>query len=410
MLHEVEVGSQSLASYASLVDQALIDEILELAKGLKGCRLLHLSATSYGGGVAELLRSEVPLQRDLGLHADWKVIHADEKFFSVTKAFHNALQGAEYTLTEEAKETYLTYNTRNAQQLEEAYDCIIVHDPQPAAIPALRGKDGSKWVWRCHIDTSYPNPQVWAFLKPFIAFYDGVIFTMGQFVPSDIGVREVALIAPAIDPLAPKNMDIPLEMCRRIINSIGVDVDRPLITQVSRFDPWKDPCGVVDAYRIAKKEFPDLQLAMVGSMALDDPESWRIYSMIREYVQDDKDAHVFTNFIGVGNVEVNAFQRLSQVGVQKSIREGFGLVVSETLWKGTPMVAGRAGGIPIQLEDGVSGYLIDNVEQCADRIIDLLKDRDLARKMGERGREKVRREFLMPRLVRDKLAFLRSLH
>lgn len=409
MLQTVDVGVESLNNYRSLVTEEKVEEIRKLAHELNGARILHLNATPYGGGVSELLRSVIPLLRDLGLHVDWKIIFGDEKFFSVTKSFHNALQGAKFTLNDELIEVYLSYNSRNAQLLEEQYDYIVVHDPQPLALLHFKGSGNSKWVWRCHIDTSEPNREVWNFLKPFAEEYDAAIFTMDKFVPPDFQLARISIIPPAIDPLSPKNMSIPASLCRRVISWVGVDLRKPLLTQVSRFDPWKDPLGVIDVYRMVKEDIPDLQLALVGSMALDDPEAWHIYSSISEYAKRDSDAYVFTNLTGVGNIEVNAFQQLSRVVIQKSIREGFGLIVSETLWKATPVVAGRTGGIPLQLEDGVSGFLCESNEDFAHKISYLFRSEEEAKIMGQRGKERVRDEFLIPRLVADELRCLCSL-
>lgn len=408
MLQQVDVGRESLDNYKELVAEEQLEEIRQMGRELHGSRILHLNATPYGGGVSELLRSQLPLMRDLGLHADWKVIFGDEKFFSVTKSFHNALQGGEFTLNEEIKEVYLSYNIRNAQLLEEEYDYIVVHDPQPLALLHMKGKGNAKWVWRCHIDTSEPHREVWDFLKPFAQEYDAAVFTMKNFVPPDLQLTRISIIPPAIDPLSPKNMPISMNTCRRVISWVGVDLRRPLLTQVSRFDPWKDPEGVIDVYRMVKEDIPNLQLALVGSMALDDPEAWQIYSRITEYDKGDPDAYVFTNLTGVGNIEVNAFQQLSQVVIQKSIREGFGLVVSETLWKSTPVVAGNTGGIPLQLVDGEGGFLCTSNEDYARKISYLFRNKKEARVMGERGKEKVKEKFLITRLLADELRCLCS--
>ncbi len=403
MLERIDVGRQSVSIYEASVGPELIAELRGLAAHLRGVRVLHLNATPYGGGVSELLRSEIPILRDLGLMADWQVITGDESFFRVTKAIHNGLQGAKRELTPTEQEVYLAHSMRSAQFLEDDYDIIFVHDPQPLGLRHFRGPGRAKWVWRCHIDTSEPNPQVWAFLRPYVADYDAAVFTLGAFVPPDFPIDRVEIIPPAIDPESPKNIQLDLGLARRILEWIGVDLGRPLITQVSRFDPWKDPLGVIAAYRLASEEIPDLQLALVGSMALDDPEGWEIYRQVRQTASGDPGIHIFTNLTGVSNVEVNAFQRLSQVVLQKSIREGFGLVVSESLWKGTPVVAGRAGGIPLQVQDGVSGFLVTTVEECAERIVWLLRHPEEARAFGARGREHVRRHFLLPRLIADEL-------
>jgi trehalose synthase len=267
----------------------------------------------------------------------------------------------------------------------------------------MHGKEGAKWIWRCHIDTADPNPRVWGFLRPYLEGYDAAVFTLGGFAPPDVPVERVEIIPPAIDPESPKNMELGEKTARRVLQWIGVDLNRPLITQVSRFDPWKDPLGVIAAYRLVKEEAPDLQLALVGSMALDDPEGWEVYREIQEAAKSDPHIHLFTNLTGVGNVEVNAFQRLSEVVIQKSIREGFGLVVSEALWKDTPVVAGRAGGIPLQLQDGTGGFLVDSVEECASKTLQLLKNPDEGRRLAERGRELVRERFLLTRLIADEL-------
>ncbi len=409
MLQVVDVGAQSIDGYAHVVGEETIAELRRLAKGLKGARIVHINATPYGGGVSELLRSIVPLLVDLGLDVEWQVIQGDDLFFGITKALHNSLQGADVPLSERAREIYLTYSARNAMLLDRHYSHIVVHDLQPAALLSLRGRDSAKWVWRCHIDTSQPNPEAWAFLREFVDQYDAAVFTMQEFVPPDLRVPQVAIIAPAIDPLSPKNLPLPVDLARRILDWTGVDVDRPLVTQVSRFDPWKDPLGVIEAFRIVRRQVPELQLALVGSMALDDPEGWGIYNKIREVTRHDPSIHTYTNLTGVGNIEVNAFQRLSRVVVQKSLREGFGLVVSESLWKGTPVVAGRVGGIPYQMPPGIGGFLVETVEETADRILYLLNHPHEAAELGARGQQRVAELFLITRLIKQELELLLAL-
>ena len=409
MLHRVDVGTQSIAAYASSTSAELVEELRALAAPLRGARVLHLNATPYGGGVAEILRSEVPLLRDLGLVAEWQLITGDEAFFSVTKAIHNRLQGANRNLSPVERETYLANATRNAHLLDGTYDIIVVHDPQPLAIRQFHGGGNACWIWRCHIDTSQPHQSTWEFLQPFLQGYDAAVFTTPDFVPRGLPVERVDIIAPAIDPESPKCIQLERDLARRVVQWIGVELDRPLVTQVSRFDPWKDPLGVIAAYRLVKRELPQIQLALVGSMALDDPEGWAMYRDIQQNSEDDSSIHVFTNLTGVGNIEVNAFQRLSNVVIQKSLREGFGLVVSEALWKGTPVVAGRAGGIPLQLQDGVGGFLVDSVDACAERILWLLHHSEEARAIGAAGHERVRDHFLLTRLLADDLRLYGSL-
>lgn len=406
MLESVDVGTRTLDSYRGVAPDHLVDELEKAAEGLRGARVLHVNATPYGGGVSELLRSVVPILNALGLVADWRIIRGDERFFHVTKAMHNGLQGAPLELSEAQRGTYLEISRENAQAFTEQYDFVFMHDPQPAAILASRGKGRARWIWRCHIDTSEPNAQIWAFLRPFLGEYDAAIFTMKQFAPPDVPTGRIAIIPPAIDPVSPKNLSLPASTARQVLEWLGVRTDRPLITQISRFDPWKDPQGVIRVYRRVREAVPDAQLVLAGSLALDDPEGWKIYRGILEEVGGDPSIHVFTNLIGVGNIEVNAFQRLSDVVVQKSIREGFGLVVSETLWKGTPVVAEQAGGIPLQMADGVGGLLVDGEEACAAAVRDLLADRSRARALGEAGRDRVREHFLIPRLVLNHLELM----
>jgi trehalose synthase len=408
-LQTVEVGERSLSSYLNVVPIHILEALDREAEKLRGARILQLNATPYGGGVSELLRSGVPLLADLGLDVEWQVITGDEPFFRVTKAIHNGLQGAPRTLTQAERDAYVATSARNAELLDDGYDFVVVHDPQPAAMLPLLGKGNARWVWRCHIETTAPNPDTWAFLRGFLCDYDAAVFTLRDFVPPDLPIDRVAVIPPAIDPLSPKNLPLARVTARQVLDWIGVRLDRPLVTQVSRFDPWKDPLGVIEAYRLARAEVPGLQLALVGSMALDDPEGWDLYRELQREAAADDAIKLFTNLTGVGNIEVNAFQRLSSVVLQKSIREGFGLVVSESLWKGTPVVAGRAGGIPLQMADGIGGVLVDSTEATAGALVDLLIDPKRAEALGRDGRERVHQHFLLPRLLLNELFLLNEL-
>lgn len=409
MLETVDVGERSIEAYRWIAPNPILDALLRQAEDLRGVRVLHINATPYGGGVSELLRSVVPLFNDLGLIADWKIISGDDAFFQVTKTMHNGLQGGPLGLDQEQQAIYRTNAEHNARLLEEEYDFIFIHDPQPAAILPLHGKGAARWIWRCHIDTSHPNPDLWNFLRVYLPEYDAAVFTMPEFVPPDLPIARVEIIPPAIDPLSPKNLPLAENTAQQVLEWIGVRLNRPLITQVSRFDPWKDPLGVIAAYRLVRQEIPNLQLALVGSMALDDPEGWEVYHRIRAESAADPLMHIFTNLTGVGNIEVNAFQQLSDVVVQKSLREGFGLVISEALWKDTPVVAGRAGGIPLQMADGVGGLLVDSVEECAAALLRLLQNPQHAQDLAERGRERVREHFLLPRLILNELSLIRDL-
>jgi trehalose synthase len=406
VLQPVALAAKSLADYTHIVGRPLVEEIRELAEQLRGRRVVHLSATAFGGGVSEILYTLVPLMRDIGLDAEWQVIYGREEFFNATKVMHNALQGNPQDLTEDQWATWSQYNEMNARELSRGWDVCVVHDPQPAAIYSLAPEKAAGWVWRCHIDVSTPNPGTMRRLLPFIERYPQSLFHVHDYVPNGMN-GAVNIVPPAIDPLTPKNMALSREDATYVCRQFGIDTDRPMICQVSRFDPWKDPLGVIDAYRIVKDERPDVQLALVGSMASDDPEGWDFYNTTLAHADGDPDIHILNNFNNVGAIEVNAFQSLAEVVIQKSTREGFGLTVSEALWKGRPFIGGNVGGIPLQVADCETGYLVDSVEQCAARIADVLRDPELARSLGLRGKEHVREHFLTPRYLRD---YLRIFH
>jgi len=410
MLQQVSVERKRLDDYAPVVGEEVIADLRNLAAPLRDARLLHINATAYGGGVAEMLQTLVPLMRDVGLDAEWQVIEGADEFFEVTKACHNGLQGMDLAFTEEMQETWRRYNERNARQLEGSYDLIVVHDPQPAGLLHYHGPEGGKhWAWRCHIDTSHPNPAYWGFFAPYINEYEAAIFTMDQYVGPGVESEHLAIITPTIDPLSPKNAPMEFERARGIVAGFGLDVERPIVTQVSRFDPWKDPLGVIDAYRIVKAQEPDAQLALVGSMASDDPEGWYYLDKTIRHAGEDFDIHILHNYHGVGGLEVGAFQTASDVVIQKSTREGFGLVVTEALWKGQPVIGGNVGGIPLQVLDGKTGFLVDSVEACAERAIELLRHPEEAERMGQAAREHVRRNFLTTRHLSDYLHLLSEL-
>jgi trehalose synthase len=402
VLQPVALAHKSLADYTHIVGRPLVEEIRELAEPLRGRRVVHLSATAFGGGVSEILYTLVPLMRDVGLEVEWQVIYGREEFFNATKIMHNALQGNPQDLTEDQWATWSQYNEMNARELSRGWDICVVHDPQPAALYSLVPEKAKGWVWRCHIDVSTPNPSTMERLLPYIESYPETLFHVEAYVPSGMN-GNVNIVPPAIDPLTPKNMALSIEDATFVCDQFGIDTSRPVICQVSRFDPWKDPLGVIDAYRIVKAQRPDVQLALVGSMASDDPEGWDFYNSTLAHADGDPDIHILNNFNNVGAIEVNAFQSLSEVVVQKSTREGFGLTVSEALWKGRPFIGGNVGGIPLQVRDGESGYLVDSVEQCAARTLEILDDPAHAKSLGLRGKEHVRANFLTPRYLRDYL-------
>lgn len=400
--------------YAAIVGRDLVDEVADLAQRLTGQRILHVNATAFGGGVVELLASAVPLTRALGLDVDWRVIAGSAPFFEVTKSMHNALQGQEVPWDAAIEATYRDQVRANASEWIDGYDIVVIHDPQPAAILELLsemrgGRPPGIWIWRCHIDLSTRFAPVWDFLRPYVEAHDAAVFTMPEFVPDDLEVGTVRLITPCIDPLAVKNVDLTREAGRAFLRAFGLDDRRPVLTQVSRFDPWKDPKGVIDAYRIVKQSHPGVQLLLAGSMASDDPEGVRLYDETSAYAGDDPDVHLLTNLDGVGAAEINAFQTGSEVVIQKSLREGFGLTVTEGMWKRRPLIGGDVGGIRIQIEDGVSGYLVDSAESCAARAVTLLDDPATADAMGEAGREHVRTTFTTPHLVSNWLQLMADL-
>ncbi|MDQ2758902.1 MAG: glycosyltransferase [Actinomycetota bacterium] len=408
MLQPVALPHKHLSDYTSIVGRALAEEIRELAQELKGKRILHVSATAFGGGVSEILYTLVPLMVDAGLECEWHVIYGREEFFNATKVMHNALQGDPRDLTEDQWQTWLHYNQINARQLADGWDVCIIHDPQPAALASLVPDKARNWIWRCHIDLSAPNQATLQRLAPYLEPYRAAVFHMPEYVPATVDGR-AHIVPPAIDPLAPKNMAFSSDDAVYICDQFGVDVDRPLLCQVSRFDPWKDPLGVIDAYRIVKRELPAVQLALVGSMATDDPEGWDYFNATVAHADGDPDIHIFSNLNNVGAIEVNAFQSHCDVVIQKSTREGFGLTVTEAIWKGRPFVGGAVGGIPLQVADGETGFLVSSAEECAARSLQILRDPELGRRLGRAGKEAVRKRFLMPRLLRDWLALFGEL-
>ena len=410
MLPIVNVGTKPLADYATISGRGLMAEIQRLAAPLEGKRVCHVSATAFGGGVAEINYTLVPLMNSAGLQTDWRIIKGQEEFFNVTKKIHNALQGNPQGLTEEEERVFQEYNASNADDFDPSeYDFVIIHDPQPVAMIDQFPDSDAAWIWRCHIDLSTPNEEVLNILVPSMAKYDAAIFHMPQYVPRAGDIPEAFIWPPAIDPLAPKNIALSAEDAAYIVDQFGIDVTRPLLTQVSRFDPWKDPLGVIDAFRMVRDRHPGLQLGLVGSMAHDDPEGWEYYNQTVEYAAGDPDIFILSNLNNIGSVEVNAFQVYSAAVLQKSIREGFGLTVTEGLWKARPTVAGNVGGIPAQIQDGETGWLVESVDDCAAACLEILENPGEARRRGLRGKEYVRANFLTPRLLRDWLALFNRL-
>jgi len=408
MLQPIAAGHKSLADYTHVAGKPLIAEIRELAAELEGLKVLHLSATAFGGGVSEILYTLVPLMNDVGIEAEWQVMLGREEFYNATKLLHNALQGNPQGLSDEEWEVFDRYNEMNARELTDGWDVVIIHDPQPAGILQHVREKGKTWIWRCHIDISTPNPAAIERLVPLVSAYEGAVFHRQEYVPAGMDGTPIHIVPPAIDPLSPKNMAFSPEDASYVCDQFGIDVDRPLMCQVSRFDPWKDPMGVIDAYRLVKKELPSVQLALIGSMATDDPEGWDFFNQTMAHADGDPDVHILNNLNSVGAIEVNAFQSQSDVVIQKSTREGFGLTVSEALWKARPFIGGDVGGIPLQVEDGETGYLVSSPQECAERSLTLLREPDLGKRLGRAGKEHVRKNFLTPRLLRDWLRIFKE--
>lgn len=396
---------RTIEDYRDIVGDAVISDIYRKARKFYGKRILEINSTYSGGGVAEMLSSFIHLMNDIGIETDWDILHGSPDFFEITKLFHNGLQGKSIDLTTNKKHMYLQTNEEFYMYTHINHDLVIVHDPQP--LPLIKFyKKRQPWIWRCHIDISHPNKDLWEFLKPFILRYDMAILSDETYKKNDLPVEQ-KIIYPAIDPLSTKNIHISDKIIEKTFRKYNIKTDKPLLTQISRYDPWKDPEGVLDVYKLVKEKV-DCRLILCGSMATDDPEGLRIYDGIRRKA----DKLIRNGDVVLLNTEnntlVNSLQRKSSVIVQKSIREGFGLTISEALWKETPVVASNVGGIPLQIVDGENGFLVDPFDKkdCANKIITLLQDPVKAKDMGKKGKEMVRKKFLITRLLQDYLNML----
>jgi trehalose synthase len=409
----------SYEDYRPLIDPKLADDLATVAGEMRQLRVLHLNSTATGGGVAEILQSMVPLGNSLGIETERIVINPDAaEFFDVTKKIHNLLQGSEGELSSAELDIYFSCIQRVADDMRAkglAADVWFVHDPQLLPLARLLPKkEGETWIWICHIDLTTPNKSVLDALMPLTQDYDQLIFSQSAYVPKGLGDKVPVLIAPpAIDPLTIKNIPMDLPQARKIVAAMGIDTARPLVTQVSRFDLWKDPWGVIDAFRIARESVPGLQLALLGlSQATDDPEGAEVFKTVADHAAGDPDIHLYFDPaempVSVDEV-VNAVQMVSAVLMQKSTREGFGLTVTEGMWKAKPVIGGDAGGIRVQINDGVTGFLVSSAEQCAQRLVELLQDDTLTARIGDAAKESVRKRFLLPRLALDYLNVARAL-
>lgn len=395
-----------LADYAKVTRPQNLEEIMLLAERLQGLTVKMVNSTSVGGGVAEMLHRSVPLYNELGLKVKWEVIKGGGDFFNVTKAFHNALHGTPVELKQSDYDAFRETNEHNRLEMKFDEDVIVIHDPQPLPLIENKAPGKSKWVWRCHIDTANPVAEVWQFLKPYIEKYDASIFSSPSF--AKVLPNPQFLIYPAIDPFADKNKPLTQREIDAVMAKYEIPNDKPIVTQVSRFDSLKDPIGVYEAYQLVKKS-SDCRFVYAGGTASDDPESNKVLAELQERVGKDKDFHILL-LPPFSDIEVNALQRASTVVLQKSLREGFGLTVTEALWKGKPVVASAVGGIPLQIIHNFTGLLAHSIEGTAYQIRYLLNNPQAAKRLGEYGREHVREKFLITRKLRNYLLLFIALN
>jgi trehalose synthase len=409
---KVETQPVRLEIYVGIAPENQLAEARAAAEMLKGLRVVHINATPVGGGVAEILKSLVPLMQGVGIDTSWYALEPDEHFFHVTKALHHCLQGEPEYPKDEEIEYYLSYNQKAAQELQDmgvGSDIFIIHDAQVLPFIPCLGTDCPS-IWVCHVDTTKPNDWVRQTLLPYTHDYQRILFSMPEYHLEGLNPAKVSVFPPAIDPLTIKNMPFTKQEAREKLIKLSIDPARPLVSQVSRFDRWKDPWGVIDAYRLARGKIPGLQLALVGAMnANDDPDAVEVFKSVQKYAANDTDIHLFSDPVVITSIEVNAFQSGSDVIVQKSTREGFGLTVAEAMWKRTPVIGGNCGGIRLQIQDGETGFLVSDVPSCTEKIVTLLEHHELAERMGETGRESVRNGYLVPRLLKDYLKLMQNL-
>ena len=406
MLVKRKIIKRNINGHKKFVSAEEIEKIKKLAKPLKDKKIIHINATPEGGGVAEILESQPPLERSLGIDSSWYFIKEDGKFFSATKKIHNALQGLKIFLTEEEKECYLNVNKKIAKQLNRLKpDLVIIHDPQPLAISAFY--DGAPMILRIHLDLSAPNQQILDFLNPYIKFYQKVIFSLPEYIIKNFDKSKVVISYPAIDPLTKKNKIIDPKKLKNILQSLNINPSKPIIAQISRFGLWKNPIGVAKAFYIAKKEISDLQLVLLGVMeAQDDPSAPKIYKKVKKYAKGDTDIILISDLKKIkfkNEVLVNALQNCANPILQLSIREGFGLTVTEGMWHSKVVIGGNAGGIKFQIKNEKNGFLADSPDEAAKRIVEILKNPKLAKKIGENAHLSVKKNFLITKLIKDHL-------
>lgn len=394
-----------LESYVPIVGQQNIDDLKLLAERLKGKVVQNVNSTAHGGGVAEILNSMVPLLNELGVKTRWDVIKGSDRFFEATKKFHNALHGRKEKIVRKDYEVFNEYSKKNLEEMEFDADLVVIHDPQPVAM--VQKKSHDRWIWRCHIDISNPNKKVWDFVKKHVKKYNAVIYSSPAFLQK-LNMRQF-LIAPSIDPLTDKNKELPRETINSVLDKYGIDKKKPIIAQISRYDYLKDPVRVIDAFRLVRK-YHDCQLVFAGNKAADDPESDRVLAEVKEKAGKDPEIHPLVIPPETNDIDINALQRAATVILQKSLREGFGLVVTEALWKGKPVVASAVGGIPLQIKHKYSGLLCHSVEGAAFGVKQFLNSPAFAKRLGENAKENVRRNFLLTRHLRSYMLLFLSLY
>ena len=392
-----------LQDYIPIVGQQVIDDLRLLAGKLKGKVIQNVNSTAVGGGVAEILNRLVPLLQELGVDAHWDVIKGGEQFFEVTKKFHNLLHGIKEKIDKKDFDIFLETSQKNIEEMNIYGDVVFIHDPQPIAL--IKNKKDNKWIWRCHVDVSNPHKRVWEFLRDFIVQYDAAVFSAPSF-SQELPIRQF-LISPSIDPLSDKNRELSESEIGNVLNKYNISKGKPIITQISRFDRLKDPKGVIAAYQQVKKSI-DCQLILAGGGAKDDPEGVKVFEEVNEKAKEDKDIHIL--LLPQNDLEVNALQRVSDVIIQKSLKEGFGLTVAEALWKAKPVVASHVGGIPLQIKHKYSGLLCHSVDGAAFALKQLLNSPGYAKKLGENGREHVKNNFLLTRHLKEYMLLFLSLY
>lgn len=403
---------KALEDYRPIVGDETMEEIRRLAAPLRGLRVLHLSVTAFGTGVAELLNAAVPLMCDVGLACSWQVVRPAEESAAANKALYRALAGLSAEWSAELREVWLRYSAMNAELLTEAFDAIVVHDPQPAAIRSFASEAArtqTRWILHSHLDLSSAQPEAWALLRGHVESYDAIVFDTDAFVHPDLRTVPVTIIRPAIDPLGPRNMELSAETVQTILRRYGIDPERPLLCQIAPCDPGSDLLGAIDVHDQARREAPGLQLALIASNPPEDPASISYFDETVRKSMEYTDVHILRGVSEVGNVEANAFQRASTVVIQKGLRKGFGLWISDAQWKERPVVSARTGGLAQQVLDGQTGFLADSTEAFAERVARLLHDPELARRLGSAGHQHVREHFLLPRFLTDELRLLTHL-